>query len=382
MQVRSVRTDTAFGAPTDPGDMDIEGHVEGGVVHVGHDARQRFHDSRGYGYPLEGNDVALAPVEAAHLLARGDLAAVDGMDFRAFLRASDDPTLPVRYLVYADLRERGFYCAPAHPDWTEFARGGEDGDGGPPRRSRNGDDFVVFPRGSGPGDGEIAYRMRVTGERTEVPASALGDCVLAVVDEESEITYLETTTPDVTGDVAGELPERASADLLADRVTVWGQAGEALYERGFYGTPLSGRDTGVDAVVLSLVEAASLAASGVLDLDPAAAVARGRDVEGDRFDRRLAAYRDLRAGGVAPKTGFKFGADFRTYADYRGPDDVGHSERLVRVLPSDHAFPPRDLALDVRLANGVKKTMTFALADATGDGTAAVDWLAVHRLTP
>jgi tRNA-intron endonuclease len=397
----------AFGTPTDPVDMDIEGHVDGDVVHVGHDARQRFHDSRGYGYPLEGNDVALAPVEAAHLLARGDLAAVDGMDFRAFLRASDDPTLPVRYLVYADLRERGFYCAPAHPDWTEFARddgdggrsassrdgdgggsgssrdGGEDEyDGGRSGSSRDGDDFVVFPRGSGPGDGELAYRMRVTGERTEVPASALGDCVLAVVDEESEITYLETTTPDVTGDVSGDLPERASADLLADRVTVWGPAGSALYERGFYGTPLSGRDTGVDAVVLSLVEAAFLAADGVLDLDPAAAVARGRDVEGDRFDRRLAAYRDLRAGGVAPKTGFKFGADFRTYADFKGPDDVGHSERLVRVLPNDHAFSTRDLALDVRLANGVKKTMTFALADATGDGTAAVRWLAVHRLTP
>jgi tRNA-intron endonuclease len=206
--------------------------------------------------------------------------------------------------------------------------------------------------------------------------------VLAVVDEESEITYLETTRPEVTGDVRGELPERTSADLLADRVTVWGDDADALYEHGFYGTPLSGRDTGADAIVLSLVEAAFLAADGVLDLDPAAAVARGRDVEGDRFDRRLAAYRDLRAAGVAPKTGFKFGADFRTYADFRGPDDVGHSERLVRVLPSEHAFPPRDLSLDVRLANGVKKTMTFALVDATEDGVATVDWLAISRLTP
>jgi tRNA-intron endonuclease len=348
--------------------MNIEGHVDGDVVHVGHDARQRFHDSRGYGYPLDGNDVALAPVEAAHLLARDDLAAVDGMDFRAFLRASDDPTLPVRYLVYADLRERGFYCAPAQSDWTEFAR--------------DGDDLVVYPRGSGPGDGELAYRVRVTGERTEVPAAALGDCVLAVVDEESEITYLDTTRPDVVGGVDAGLPERADADLLVDRVTVWGAPGESLYSRGFYGTPLSGRDTGRDAVVLSLVEAAYLAREGALDVDPAAAVERGRDVEGERFDRRLAAYRDLRAAGVAPKTGFKFGADFRTYADFQSPDDVGHSERLVRVLPSGHAFAPRDLALDVRLANGVKKTMTYAIADAAGDDATTVDWLAIQRLTP
>jgi tRNA-intron endonuclease len=358
--------------------MNIEGHVDGDVVRVRHDARQRFHDARGYGYPLEGNAIALAPVEAAHLLARDDLAAVDGMDFRAFLRESDDPTLPVRYLVYADLRERGFYCSPAHPDWTAFARDGTGEDAG----GRGGDDFVVYPRGSGPGDGELAYRVRVTGERTEVPAGALGDCVLAVVDEESEITYLDTTTPDISGGVDPGLPTDASVDLLADRVTVWGAAADHLYDRGFYGTPLSGRDTGTDAVVLSLVEGAFLAARGVLDLDSAEAVARGRDVEGERFDRRLAAYRDLRAAGVAPKTGFKFGADFRTYADFQSPDDVGHSERLVRVLPAGHAFAPRDLALDVRLANGVKKTMTYAVVDATGDDPAGVDWLAIQRLTP
>lgn len=343
--------------------MNIEGTIVDGVVHVGHDARQRFHDARAYGYPRSGNEIALAPVEAAHLLARGDLAAVDGMDFRAFMHASDDPTLPVRYLVYADLRERGFYCAPAQSDWTAFAR--------------DGDDLVVFPRGSGPGEGEIAYHVRVTGERTDVPANALGDCVLAVVDEESEITYLDTSRPTITGDVTASFPETITADLLADRVTIWGDGAEALYETGFYGTPLSGRDTGSDAVVCSLVEGASLAAAGVLDLDPEAVVDRGRAVEGERFDRRLAAYTDLRTAGVAPKTGFKFGADFRTYADFAGPDDVGHSERLVRVLERGHAFAPRDLALDVRLANGVKKTMTFALADDAG-----VDWLAIERLTP
>jgi len=398
MQCGQFRTVTAFGGDGDPSYMPIEGHVRGDVVHVGQDARQRFHDSRGYGYPLDGNDVALAPVEAAHLLARDDLDAVDGMDFRAFLRASDDPALPVRYLVYADLRERGFYAAPAHPDWTEFARadrgaGGANGadsqDGEADDRdadvgSQDGDDFVVYPRGSGPGDGEIAYRVRVTGERTEVPASALGDCVLAVVDEESEITYLETTRPDLAGAVDASLPSAATADLLADRITVWGADADALYETGFYGTPLSGRDAGADAIVCSLVEAASLADAGALDLDVDDVVARGRAVEGERFDRRLAAYDALREAGIAPKTGFKFGADFRTYADFQGPDDVGHSERLVRVLPAGHAFPPRDLALDVRLANGVKKTMTYAAVD--DDGTSAddldVEWLSVQRLTP
>ena len=110
-----------------------------------------------------------------------------------------------------------------------------------------------------------------------------------------------------------------------------------------------------------------------------AVIERGREVEGDRFDRRLAVYESLRADGLVPKTGFKFGADFRTYADVESVDDLGHSELLVRVFERPHTFSPRDLALDVRLAHGVRKTMVFALVDSE---TEAVEWLSVSRLTP
>jgi tRNA-intron endonuclease len=51
----------------------------------------------------------------------------------------------------------------------------------------------------------------------------------------------------------------------------------------------------------------------------------------------------------------------------------------VRVLPDDHQFSPRDLALDVRLAHGVRKRMIFALTGANGEIT---DWASVGRLTP
>ena len=85
-----------------------------------------------------------------------------------------------------------------------------------------------------------------------------------------------------------------------------------------------------------------------------------------------------RTAGIVPKTGFKFGADFRTYADVDSVDDLGHSELLVRVLPADHTFAPRDLALDVRLAHGVRKQLVFALTHVE----AGTDWLTVSRLTP
>ncbi|MFB6150552.1 MAG: tRNA-intron lyase [Haloarculaceae archaeon] len=350
-----------------------------GVVRAGSEARERFYDSRGYGRPVDGGALELAPVEAAHLLYRGDLDAVDGRSFRAFLGSA--AVSEVAFLVYKDLRDRGFYLSPARPGWTD------DGAATDPAV-----DFVVFPRGSGPWDDAVEHRVGVVGERETVPAADLGDLVLAVVDEESAITYLATDRPDPNGTSGIDLPAAVPGELLADRVFLWDPPA-ALYDRGFYGQRLDDADG--DTLQLSLVEAAYLARRGAIDVDGGApaVVDCGREAEGDRFDRRLRAYAALRDRGVVPKTGFKFGSDFRTYADVESVADLGHSELLVRVLAAGHEFVPRDLALDIRLAHGVRKTMVFALVgDDTGDseGTGGTDdgddpsvaWLSVERLTP
>ncbi|TKX81168.1 tRNA-intron lyase [Halorubrum sp. SD626R] len=389
--------------------MQPTGHLRGDAVRVAGDARQRFHDSRGYGRPLGGNEIALSRVEAAHLLFRGDLSgvALDGDEEVGFERffvesAAAADRFAVRYLVYADLRDRGFYLSPAREPWP----GGEAG-------VADAVDFVAYERGSTPDTGEVKYPVQVVGERESLPAAGLAGRTLAVVDEESDITYFSATEGRIAGATEYEPPERLDGVLLADRVVVW-DAPEPLYERGFYGQPLTRRAAAVEgALQLSLVEAASLAADGVLSLSasvgaadgvdgaapaqpdgPAAAVvARGRDVEGERFDRRLAVYRRLRAADAVPKTGFKFGADFRTYLDVETVEDLPHSEHLVRVVDADHRFSPRELSLDVRLAGGVRKEMVFALTavdGGEGDGTPAddtvrdadVEWLSVGRLTP
>jgi tRNA-intron endonuclease len=385
----------------------MDGRLRDGEVVVGGDARQRFYDSSGYGRPLGvdeqrssaretkprgGQEVALSLVEAAYLLFKGDLDSIAGMNFREFL-VSEGDEIATRFLVYADLRDRGFYLSPAREGWVATPRSNTD--------------FVVYPRGKGPWDDAVLYRVRVVGERADVPADELGDVVLAVVDEESEITYLETDRGDLRGSSGTDLPQSVPADLLADRVLVWNPP-EVLHDRGFYGQPLEDGDPNRDrpnGLQLSLVEAAYLAEEGVLSLDDTesgsklepksdseaesesdsgagpggleAVRERGREVEGRRFDRRLRVYRALRERGVVPKTGFKFGADFRTYADVESVADLGHSECLVRVLPDDHTFSPRDLALDVRLAHGVRKRMVFALDDGN-----SLSWASVGRLTP
>ena len=333
----------------------MDATLAGDVVRLSGPGREQFYDNRGYGHP-DGDALDLAPVEAAHLLFRGDIESVDGMDYRSFLAATD---CTLDFLVYKDLRDRGFYLSPAR--WREDAGGA---------------DLVVYPRGDGPWDGAVEYRMRVVGERERLDATSI-DETLAVVDEESEITYLGVDTPDIAGSSDTDLPSDVDGVLLADRVVLWDPPAD-LYRRAFYGRPLDGRDAD-GPLQCSLLEAAYLAERGAVrvDAEHAGIVERGREVEGDRFDRRLAVYRALRERAVVPKTGFKFGADFRTYADVESADDLGHSEFLVRVVAADHEFAPRDLALDVRLAHGVRKTMVFALVDGR-----EVSWLSLSRLTP
>ncbi|MFB6232653.1 MAG: tRNA-intron lyase [Haloarculaceae archaeon] len=347
----------------------MDAKYDGDAVRAGPAGREQFYDARGYGRPVDG-DIRLAPVEAAHLLFRGDLDAVvdeatgERLGFGDFLVSG--AVSEVAFFVYKDLRERGFYLSPA------------DGE--------RGVDFVVYPRGKGPWDDAVAYRVGAVGERTDVPADRLAGLpgeegttgVLAVVDEESELTYFGVEAPTLTGSSYHELPE-VTGTLLTDRVLV-DDPPAGLYDRAFYGQRLA--DEG--AVQLSLVEAAALAGRGTLSLADSAGVdsrsrlvERGRAVEGDRFDRRHRVYDALRAAGLVPKTGYKFGADFRTYADVDSVADLGHSELLVRVLPGGHAFAPRNLALDVRLAHGVRKEMVFALAAESG-----IEWLSVTRLTP
>jgi tRNA-intron endonuclease len=364
---------------------------------------------------VDGNEIELSRVEAAHLLFRGDLSGVtldsdggrgtdtnsngDPASFERFFveSAAAADRFAVRYLVYADLRDRGFYLSPARDPWP----GGD-------APVADAVDFVAYERGSTPNTGNVKYPVQVVGERESVSAAGLDGRTLAVVDEESDITYFAAARADLAGTTEYEPAERVTGVLLSDRVVVW-DAPEPLYERGFYGQPLTGRAAAVEgAIQLSLVEAASLAADGALSLSasvdtageslsegaaetdgPAAAiVARGRAVEGERFDRRLAVYRRLREADAVPKTGFKFGADFRTYLDVETVDDLPHSEHLVRVVDPDHRFSPRELSLDVRLAGGVRKEMVFALAgvgEDDGDNVAHdadVEWLSIGRLTP
>lgn len=328
-------------------------------VRIGEDARQRLHQARGYGRPIGDADVLVTPVEAAYLLFRGDIESVDGDAFDTFVSSVRTDRFLTRYLVYKDLRERGFYLRPSRSE-TSF-------------------DFSVFERGTHPADGKIAYEVRAVDEREVLEVTDLEPGVLALVDEEGEVGFVEIETYEPEGSTPAELAP-VDGDLIGNRVVVW-EPPATLYQEAFFGQPIAGREDVDGPVQLGLVEACYLAEAGALSANPATIRERGRDIEGtERFDRRASVYRALREAGTVPKTGFKFGADFRVYHAFGGLDDMGHSAVLVRTLDRDGHIDPSEVALDVRLAHGVGKRMVFAITSASD--TTTISWLSVTRVTP
>ena len=333
--------------------------TDGGVRLAG-DARQRLHYARGYGRLVGDDALHLAPVEAAYLLYRGDVPDIDGHGFRSYITDHADPTLYRRFAVYKDLRERGFYLSP---------------------RVDGPIDFEVYERGSDPTGGPVAYEIRVHDERDRIAVQTLDPAVLGVVDGEGEVGYIAVDRVTLSGTVDTVRTADLTGRLAGTRVLVWNPP-QWLYKEAFYGRPIADRDDVEDGIQLSLLEAHYLADCGAFADGPTTdrIAAAGRDHEGKQFPRRRAVYGQLRDVGMIPKTGYKFGTDFRVYTSFSTVEEMTHSSDLVRVLAPDAVLGPHDFARDVRLAHGVGKRMVFALA--AGSRETDVSWIAMKRITP
>lgn len=330
-----------------------------GTIHLGSEARRRFYDPRGIGRP-RGDGLALTWVEAVYLLLRGDLDALDGADARAVLADPPDPGAVARLLTYRDLRDRGYYLATAYEPGETPATGAIA--------------LLVRPRGSSPTGEAVAHRVRVVTEETTLPVDSLDPGAVAVVDDEAEVTYLDVADEPPSGDQPPYDGPPFSGTLAGDRVLVE-EPPPALHGRSFFGAYLDG-----DLLALNPLEARHLVRAGHLDLDggsdaPAEA-ASGRS--SPAFDRRARVYADLRRRGVVPRSGLKFGADFRVYDAIESAGAPGHSRWLVDVRSTADATSSVRLSRSVRLATGVRKAHAIAAVD--GDGT--VTWRTVERLTP
>lgn len=288
-------------------------------VRVTGDARQQLYDASGYGRPLGGDAVSLSPVEAAYLLSEGKLTDVDGNGYAAFVGSAVDDAAVLR--AYADLRDRGYYL---------------DHD----------DELLLYGRGDHPANASPETRVAVFDENADVKPASLPSLV-GVADDDGDVTYFSVERVEPDGDFQGVPDADVKVDERAgEHVVVSG--GGALTDAG-YGSERGG------TLVLSDAEKAYLT--------------RDRDADDAAVPR---VYADLRDRGTRPRTGFKFGSDFRVYETTE--DD--HASLLVSAVDAGITVPVVELSRYVRLAHGVRKRAVYALV---GEG---VEYVAVERERP
>jgi tRNA-intron endonuclease, archaea type len=157
-------------------DLAVKAIFDGTIVRMGKDGKTLYEQS-GYGRP-ETDGLRLSQQEALFLVHRRKIEVPDYTFDTLFARFAEEPSFMRSFLVYRDLRERG-YVVQAGPH-----------------------DFRVFRRGEKPGKGESLYLVRVLSERDPIQFEKLiGEVtasrnmrkqyVLAVVDDEEELTYYE-----------------------------------------------------------------------------------------------------------------------------------------------------------------------------------------------
>jgi len=339
--------------------LGLIGKLKEDRVVAGKEAIEEIYKTSYYGRPKKDN-LILTLVEAAHLLYRKKLEIEKegkSLGFEEYFKIASllNPNFELKYIVYKDLRERGFYVQPGVAD------------------------FRVYPRGGKPGKSSSRSYVYVHSERVALPLSVLlknleSACnvhkhlIIAVVDEESDITYYEVQESDPAGNMEQLYPSlHTPATMLEDRVIVWdGEASGKLYENGFYGKPLDQK-----RLQLSLVEGAFLLKNNIIEvttrkddnkLNFDEFCERATHIE-PLFQRKYRVYEDLRTRKLVPKTGFKFGTHFRIYSEVKSSSKIPHSEYLTHSIGTQHEFSLPVMSRAIRLANSVRKKMLFAIED-------------------
>ncbi|MCZ7396075.1 MAG: tRNA-intron lyase [Candidatus Methanoperedens sp.] len=349
--------------------MTLYGKLDGDAVIIEKRAVEELYNTSFYGRPRD-DKLEVSLTEGAYLIYLGKITVEsegEELDFKQFfLRASNIlKNFELLYVVYKDLRERGYYVQP-----------GVTG-------------FRVYPRGGHPGKTPAEFFIFVTSERIPLLFSDLEKhletvdnlkkrLVLAIVDEESDITYYEARRTILSGSCKLRLDKLlATASLLEDRVVVWdSDASSTLLDSGFFGKPM---DEG--HLQLSLVESCYLLNNGILGiekrnnarLDFSEFSRLASEIESD-FMIKYAVYEELRNCGLVPKTGFKFGTHFRVYKNFETLSGLSHSDYLVHAIEHNHIFSLQQLSRAVRLANSVRKEMMYGVVESQ------VDFIVIGRM--
>ncbi len=324
-----------------------------------------------YGYPQSGGGLELDLLESIYLVETDRLVVQrqgSNVPLETLIHTASDHIegFEILYIVYRDLRQRGYVVK---SDAGEF-------------------DFRVFPRGGTPSNAPTKYYVLAISERAacvmrdlfeeaERSEKTRKELLLAVVDEEGDLTYYRASTGAPHGLPIAKPTTEVEASLFEDRAMIMDEAkGAEVYAQGFFGKKI-GR-----TLQLSLIETAYLMEQGAISIHYptsgkrmglGAFKKRAAEIQPD-FELRLRAYDDLRKRGLVVKTGFKYGSHFRVYD---GNPDGHHSKYLVHAVSWDYRTIWPEISRAVRLAHGVKKDILFARVTKK-----QVDYIRLRRVRP
>lgn len=316
--------------------------LDGSTIRIGPEGLSLY-EQGGYGRPGE-RGLNLSCEEALYLIQRGKLE-VEGFDFESLLMHSvnqpeNGGTFLRSYIVYRDIRERGYAV------------------------QRGPHDFRVFRRGQKPGKGTTQYLIRVLSERDPVAFPILirevataehmrKNFVYAVVDDEEELTYYDIRYHRPKARESISLETGISAVPMGFSAMVAGE-GAILLESLWFGTRLD-----QNRLILSPPEVLYLLDQGLLSFSGSSIDRNGYYASAlsadNELNEKLSVYSALRRLGFTPRTGYKFGHHFRVYTESNS-----HSAMLVHAITEGAEIPISTISRSVRMAHSVKKKMLFA----------------------
>ncbi len=264
----------------------------------------------------------------------------------------------IDYLVFRDLRQRGYVVKICD------------------------EGFELYPRGGAPPSSSPVHLVKAISERTPFHLSYLLEwmketknkaLLIGIGDEEGDLTYYSVKFFRMRGKMKEEDSYKGNITLLHDRCMVWDEVLAEKIQKNHIGRIFEKGSTQI-----SLTEAAYLAEKGAIVMKDGRKkllktfLKHAKKIQPD-IEIRLRVYTHLWQRGLIPKTGYKFGSHFRVY---REDPDKGHAPYLVHVLPIDYASTWTEISRAIRLAHSVRKQMVFACV---GDN---IDFIRLKRVTP
>lgn len=330
----------------------------------------RLHNRSKLGNLIEGNKLQLSLLEGVFLLDEDKLNLFHdqkkiGFSSLMALASEKIPNFEIKYLVFKDLRKRGYMLRTSSKQNEKF-------------------DFYLDKKTE---EGATCY-ISTFSEKNKISVSEIKKQLLfiqkneaiwfAVIDEEGDITYYEIDLLDLRGNVKNNNLPKATGLLLDNLVLILDKkVADKLFKLEFFGKPFG------EGLQLSLLESFYLLQNKLISIKT---LKDGRNISLNEFkkinkskqsytENLPKVFQDLKQQGLIVKTGFKFGVHFRVYTD---TPEVTHAEYLVQVVDRGKTLTWPDISGKVRLSHSVNKEFIFALLY----NEEKIDYIRMCRIRP